>query len=228
VPLQGLDQRQPRTSRPNPDAAGLRRTTSARGDGELAGSCIADRYRRDMSGNRARSPSNSGARPSKIAHRLPRCDTQRRAGRDSGAWSGERAARRRGAVFHEPALFSLFDEPKGVRETLVQLIKDAMEAGGPAAAFERFIRFGAGESRPFRGARADRQAVPSPHQCMTHRRGARGTFGASRRLPTVMRDDRRGQTAAATARIRAACRVGACCAGSARRSRVLKRNPGSG
>ena len=50
--------------------------------------------------------------------------------------------RRRGAVLHEPALFSLFDEPKGVRETLVQLIKDAMEAGAPAAAFERFIRFG--------------------------------------------------------------------------------------
>jgi len=52
----------------------------------------------------------------------------------------------RGAVLHEPALFSLFDDPEGVRETLVALIGDAMEAGGPAAAFERFIRFGAGDA----------------------------------------------------------------------------------
>jgi pimeloyl-ACP methyl ester carboxylesterase len=52
----------------------------------------------------------------------------------------------RGAVLHEPALFSLFDDPKGVREALGQLIKDAMEAGGPTMALERFIRFAAGDA----------------------------------------------------------------------------------
>jgi pimeloyl-ACP methyl ester carboxylesterase len=52
----------------------------------------------------------------------------------------------RGAVLHEPALFRLFDNPTDVRATLTQLIKEAMEAGGPAAALERFIRFAAGDA----------------------------------------------------------------------------------
>lgn len=52
----------------------------------------------------------------------------------------------RGAVLHEPALFSLFDDPEGVRETLTALIKEGMEAGGPTAALERFIRFVAGDA----------------------------------------------------------------------------------
>ena len=52
----------------------------------------------------------------------------------------------RGAVLHEPALFRLFDHPTDVRATLTQLIKQAMEAGGPATALERFIRFAAGDA----------------------------------------------------------------------------------
>ena len=52
----------------------------------------------------------------------------------------------RGAVLHEPALFSLFDDPEGVRDTLTALIKDGMKAGGPATALERFIRFVAGDA----------------------------------------------------------------------------------
>jgi len=52
----------------------------------------------------------------------------------------------RGAVLHEPALFRLFDDPKDVRDSLTQLIKEAMKAGGPATALERFIRFGAGDA----------------------------------------------------------------------------------
>jgi pimeloyl-ACP methyl ester carboxylesterase len=52
----------------------------------------------------------------------------------------------RGAVLHEPTLFRLFDDPKDVRKHLTQLIKEAMEAGGPPAALERFIRFAAGDA----------------------------------------------------------------------------------
>jgi pimeloyl-ACP methyl ester carboxylesterase len=52
----------------------------------------------------------------------------------------------RGAVLHEPALFSLFDDPESVRDTLTALIKEGMQAGGPAAALERFIRFVAGDA----------------------------------------------------------------------------------
>ena len=37
----------------------------------------------------------------------------------------------RGAMLHEPALFSLFDDPEDVRDTLTALIKEGMEAGGP-------------------------------------------------------------------------------------------------
>jgi pimeloyl-ACP methyl ester carboxylesterase len=52
----------------------------------------------------------------------------------------------RGAVLHEPALFTLFDDPKDARENIGALITEGMEAGGPPAAFERFIRFVAGDS----------------------------------------------------------------------------------
>jgi pimeloyl-ACP methyl ester carboxylesterase len=52
----------------------------------------------------------------------------------------------RGAVLHEPALFSLFDDPKDVRKTLTALIKEGMETGGPVAALERFIRFAGGDA----------------------------------------------------------------------------------
>jgi len=52
----------------------------------------------------------------------------------------------RGAILHEPALFSLFDDPSEARETLTALIKEGMESGGRPSAFERFIRFVAGDA----------------------------------------------------------------------------------
>jgi pimeloyl-ACP methyl ester carboxylesterase len=52
----------------------------------------------------------------------------------------------RGAMLHEPALFALFDDPKDVRNRLTQLVREGMEAGGPARAFERFLRFAAGDA----------------------------------------------------------------------------------
>ena len=52
----------------------------------------------------------------------------------------------RGAVLHEPAQFTLFDDPQDVRDSLTELIKEAMEAGGPVKALERFVRFAAGDA----------------------------------------------------------------------------------
>ena len=52
----------------------------------------------------------------------------------------------RGAVLHEPALFRLFDDPQEVRDRLTRLVMEGMEAGGPAAGFERFLRFAAGDA----------------------------------------------------------------------------------
>jgi pimeloyl-ACP methyl ester carboxylesterase len=52
----------------------------------------------------------------------------------------------RGVVLHEPALFALFDDPKDVRNRLTRLVQEGMEAGGPAKAFERFLRFAAGDA----------------------------------------------------------------------------------
>ena len=52
----------------------------------------------------------------------------------------------RGAVLHEPALFALFDDPDGVRKSLTQLVREGMEAGGPARGFECFLRFAAGDA----------------------------------------------------------------------------------
>lgn len=50
----------------------------------------------------------------------------------------------RGAILHEPALFSLFDDPQGARDRVSALVREGMEAGGQPEAFERFIRFVAG------------------------------------------------------------------------------------
>lgn len=80
----------------------------------------------------------------------------------------------RGAVLHEPALFLLFDDPQDVRDSLSQLVKEAMEAGGPATALERFIRF---------AARGD--GVNSPGLPRAWRPPARQTDGAGRRTRTV-------------------------------------------
>jgi pimeloyl-ACP methyl ester carboxylesterase len=49
------------------------------------------------------------------------------------------------ATLHEPALFRLFDDPSGARDRVTALVTEGMEAGGRPAAFERFIRFVAGD-----------------------------------------------------------------------------------
>lgn len=49
----------------------------------------------------------------------------------------------RGCVLHEAVLLALVDDPKGARETLTELLSEPLASGGPAAAFERFIRFAA-------------------------------------------------------------------------------------
>jgi pimeloyl-ACP methyl ester carboxylesterase len=50
------------------------------------------------------------------------------------------------AILHEPAFFALFDDPAAVREQVSELIQDGMAAGGPRAAFERFLRMVAGDA----------------------------------------------------------------------------------
>jgi len=52
----------------------------------------------------------------------------------------------RGAILHEPGLFVLFDDPHGTRALVRELVAEAMEAGGPPAALERFWRFVAGDA----------------------------------------------------------------------------------
>jgi pimeloyl-ACP methyl ester carboxylesterase len=52
----------------------------------------------------------------------------------------------RGAVLHEPGLFALFDDPDGVRKSVIQLVQEAMRTGGPAKGFESFLRFAAGDA----------------------------------------------------------------------------------
>jgi pimeloyl-ACP methyl ester carboxylesterase len=47
----------------------------------------------------------------------------------------------RGAVLHEPALFALFDDPLEARKTIGDLLREPLASGGPAVAFERFLRF---------------------------------------------------------------------------------------
>ena len=46
----------------------------------------------------------------------------------------------RGAILHEPALFTLFDDPHEARTAVTRVVADGMQEGGPATAFERFIR----------------------------------------------------------------------------------------
>ena len=52
----------------------------------------------------------------------------------------------RTAILHEPALFALFDDPDDVRREVSELIREGMAAGGPRAAFERFLRMVAGDA----------------------------------------------------------------------------------
>jgi pimeloyl-ACP methyl ester carboxylesterase len=52
----------------------------------------------------------------------------------------------RAAVLHEPALFPLFDDPAAVRASVGALVRQAVQSGGRVAAFERFLRFVAGDA----------------------------------------------------------------------------------
>lgn len=52
----------------------------------------------------------------------------------------------RAAVLHEPALFALVDDPTAARTRVTEVIAPAMEAGGPMAAFETFLRFASGDA----------------------------------------------------------------------------------
>jgi pimeloyl-ACP methyl ester carboxylesterase len=52
----------------------------------------------------------------------------------------------RGAVLHEPGLYALVDDFDAVRAPVRALVQEAMEAGGPPAAVERFWCYVAGEA----------------------------------------------------------------------------------
>ena len=51
----------------------------------------------------------------------------------------------RGAILHEPGMYVLLDDPDAVRAPLRTLVREAMEAGGPPVAVERFWRYVAGD-----------------------------------------------------------------------------------
>ena len=52
----------------------------------------------------------------------------------------------RGLIMHEPGLYALADDFEAVRAPLRALVQEAMEAGGPPAAVERFWGFMCGEA----------------------------------------------------------------------------------
>jgi pimeloyl-ACP methyl ester carboxylesterase len=52
----------------------------------------------------------------------------------------------RAAVLHEPAFFALVDDPTAARIKVTEVIAPAMDAGGPTAAFQSFLRFAAGDA----------------------------------------------------------------------------------
>ncbi len=51
----------------------------------------------------------------------------------------------RGAILHEPGLYGLVDDLDAARAPVRALVRDAMEAGGPAAAVERLWRYVVGD-----------------------------------------------------------------------------------
>jgi len=55
-------------------------------------------------------------------------------------------ARVRGAVMHEPGLYAMVDDFEAVRTPLRALVREAMEAGGPPAAVERFWSYMTGDA----------------------------------------------------------------------------------
>jgi pimeloyl-ACP methyl ester carboxylesterase len=55
-------------------------------------------------------------------------------------------ARVRGVIMHEPGLYALADDFEAVRAPLRALVQEAMEAGGPPAAVERFWGYMCGDA----------------------------------------------------------------------------------
>jgi pimeloyl-ACP methyl ester carboxylesterase len=51
-----------------------------------------------------------------------------------------------GAILHEPAFWSLFDDPEEVKRMVGAVVADGMRSGGPREAIERFYRFVAGDA----------------------------------------------------------------------------------
>ncbi len=51
-----------------------------------------------------------------------------------------------GAILHEPAFWSRFDDPEEVKQTVGAKIADGMRVGGPREAIERSYRFAAGDA----------------------------------------------------------------------------------
>ena len=52
----------------------------------------------------------------------------------------------RGAILHEPAVYTLADDPAGMGNSIAALVSEGMAAGGPPVALERFWRFVAGDA----------------------------------------------------------------------------------
>ena len=52
----------------------------------------------------------------------------------------------RAAILHEPPLYGVLDDPKGVLADVAPLLHEALETGGPPALVERFWRWVAGDS----------------------------------------------------------------------------------
>src|SRR5919108_2785644 len=65
----------------------------------------------------------------------------------------------RGAIMHEPGLYALVDDFDAVRAPLRALVQEAMAAGGPPAAVERFWGYMTGEAGWGRPAAALRERL---------------------------------------------------------------------
>ena len=65
----------------------------------------------------------------------------------------------RGAVLHDPGFYALVDDFDVVRAPVRALVQEAMHAGGPALAVERFWGYVAGEARWNRLAPALRERL---------------------------------------------------------------------
>ena len=93
----------------------------------------------------------------------------------------------RGAILHEPGLYALVDDFDAVRAPVRALVQEAMAAGGPPAAVERFWCYVAGE-RAGTGwsPRFARACAPPPAPCSRSSSGPTScTCPAMRRWPPL-------------------------------------------